>query len=104
FQHRAGLEADLVQLQPLQLFSNQMSRPRQKTRMNAISHTAEPEVQAGWLDLVIIQWALRFERALAEKSGNFRIRQYACLQHIEPPRFRAGALPRLAIDARTIRD
>ena len=55
FQHRAVGETDLVQLQPVELFGDPVIGAGQEGGAHAPGLVAEPEIEAGRLDLVGIE-------------------------------------------------
>ena len=85
FQHRALGEIDLVQLQPVELVGDPVVGAGQEGGAHAQGLVAEPEIEAGRLDLVGIERARRLQRARLEQRRNVLIGKNACLpQRLAP--------------------
>ena len=68
-----------MQLQPVELFGDQVVGPGQEAGAHAQGLVAEPEIEAGRLDLVGVERARRLQRAGLEQRRDVLIGKNACL-------------------------
>ncbi len=91
-----------MQLQPVELVGDLMIGAGQEGGAHATGLVAEPEIEAGRLDLVGVERARRLQRAGLEQRGNVLIGKNACLpQQASLQGFERGTnlLMKPAIDA-----
>ena len=66
---------DFVQLELVDAFSDGCVRPRQKAGAHAISHGAEPQIEACRLDLALDKWIFRQDQACVGHRRNHAVGQ-----------------------------
>src|SRR5690606_24703179 len=84
-QNRALAKWNLVQLEMFELVGDTAVGAGQEAGAYAVGNVAQPQVEAGGLDLVGVELTARLQRAGAEQRRDFPIRQYPRLAHAPPP-------------------
>ncbi len=77
-----------MQFQPFELVHDRRAGTGHEGGAHAISLRAQPQVEAGGLNLVRIERARRGQKAVRKQRGDIRIRQNPCLSLRHVPKLR----------------